>query len=106
MFVSLWRRWLDRLASAPRRGPRPIGNPNFAGQLDFNATQTLTGNGSVLFGANANSILGAIGAGTTLTIDTGILVHGQYGKIGFDPAFGDAVSVVNLGTVSADSTSY
>jgi hypothetical protein len=91
-----------------------VGNTNYPyGAINFEGSQTLSGNGAVVFGAyngwgsgSANALYLTY-AGTTLTIGSGITVHGQIGMIGAaaypynSPA---NVSLINQGTISADAS--
>ena len=95
-------------------GTAYLGNPTNSnyGAIGFAGTQTLGGNGTVLFGASnpwgndmANALWLVYG-GTTLTNGPGITVRGQNGTVGAVPSSpwsGPAnVTVVNQGTISAD----
>jgi hypothetical protein len=98
-------------------GTALIGNPtnNNSGGMEFLGSQTLGGDGTVVFGGSiyepqcgsvkANTLWLAY-AGTTLTIGGGITVEGQNGTVGAYtgcPWNGPAnVSVVNQGAISAD----
>jgi hypothetical protein len=77
------------------------------GGIGFAGTQTLGGNGTVVFGDNGNGYdaLFLVYNGTTLTIGSGITVHGQIGFLGYNGgAWGAAqdISIVNQGIISAD----
>src|SRR5262249_39310926 len=78
------------------------------GRLDFTGTQTLSGNGAVIFGSGVNSLCNALRvtqSGTTLTLGPGITVRGHTGQIGWEnQCVGGPsdISVVNQGTISAD----
>ncbi len=65
--------------------------------MNFNGTQTLGGSGSVLL-QSSEMYLGQ--ANTTLTIGSGILIHGN-GYIGNGPA---GSAVINDGTIDADAS--
>ena len=87
-----------------------VGNPtNYSwGGVSFAGTQTLSGNGTVVFGVgwygnNYNALFLAI-AGTTLTIGPGNTIRGQNGTIGYSYEWGGPqnVSVINQGTISCD----
>ena len=93
-------------------GTAYVGNPsnNNYGVINFAGTQTLSGNGTVVFGNNDyccpryyNS-LWLSSVGTTLTIGSGITIEGQNGVVGYNPWWGGPqnVSVVNQGVISAD----
>ncbi len=77
-----------------------------AAYLNFlGANQSLTGSGAVLFadGDTRNGLLSS--DGHTLTIGSGILVHGNGGVVGYSGYWqgSTAVTVVNQGTISADA---
>jgi hypothetical protein len=73
------------LASAP--------NPS---TLVFHGTQTLAGNGQVLFGGN-NVYNYAYADAGTLTIGPNVIVHGASGTLG-----NSSLPLINQGTISAD----
>jgi hypothetical protein len=85
-------------------GTANLGNSGGAttGYLYFSGTQTLDGTGSVVFGTSINNGLyftpGSIG--TTLTIGSGVTIHGQTGYLGY---YGTSCTLVNQGTISADT---
>ena len=87
-----------------------VGNPtNYSwGGVSFAGTQTLSGNGTVVFGVgcygNNYNALFLANAGTTLTIGPGITIRGQSGTIGYSTYWGGPqnVSVINQGTILAD----
>jgi RHS repeat-associated protein len=89
-------------------GTALVGNPTnqWPGYITFAGSQTLSGDGTVVFGLNGYNVLWLDYAGTTLTIGSGITVRGQNGGIGAwtgYPLEGPAnVSVINQGTISAD----
>ena len=97
-------------------GTALVGNPtnNWYGGIRFLGSQTLSGNGTVVFGTdsyngygmNGRKALWLANGGTTLTIGSGITVRGQNGYIGAytsAPFYSPAnVAVINLGTISAD----
>ena len=76
-----------------------MGNPSngWYGYIAFSGSQSLTGNGTVVFGDSGNNYVYLVNGGTTLTLGPGIMVQGQNGNIG--DGYG---SVVNQGTISAD----
>ena len=90
-------------------GTMLVGNPTNAtyGTINFAGTQSLTGNGSVIFG-NYSSLPGnslrLVNTGTTLTIGSGITIRGDTGYVGYNFYVGPPanVSVINQGTISAD----
>ena len=89
-------------------GTALVGNPTngWNGGIRFAGTQTLSGNGTVVFGDNATYSWNALwlaSGGTTLTIGPGITIEGQNGMIGYASAWpGSAsnVAVVNQGTIA------
>ena len=97
-------------------GTALVGNPtnNWYGGIRFLGSQTLSGNGTVVFGTdsyngygmNGRKALWLANGGTTLTIGSGITVRGQNGYIGAytsAPFYSPAnMAVINLGTISAD----
>jgi RHS repeat-associated protein len=86
-------------------GTATLGNGSQYGYLDFIGTQTLAGNGTVVFAGSSNrNALLLPNYNTTLLIAAGITIHGQTGYIGNDPYLGgdNRISVVNQGTISAD----
>ena len=85
-----------------------MGNPTNSswGGLEFLGTQTLGGNGAVVFG-NQSSYYNALflaNGGTSLTLGPGITVHGQNGTVGYGSWWGGAqnISIANQGTISCD----
>ena len=90
-------------------GTALVGNPTNSnyGAISFAGSQTLSGDGSVVFGFNASAYnaLRVASGGTTLTIGSGITVRGKTGQIGYAASpWGGAtnVAVVNQGMISAD----
>ena len=91
-------------------GTALVGNPTngWWGTLWFYGSQTLSGNGTVVFGNQGSNpsynSLRVVNAGTTLTIGPGITIRGQNGAIGYNSNWGGPqnVSVINQGTISAD----
>ncbi len=90
-------------------GTALVGNPSngWYGQMTFTGSQTLGGNGEVIFGSYGNPAYNAIrlaSSSTALTIGPGMTVHGKFGTIGYSPAYGGPlnISVTNLGVISAD----
>jgi hypothetical protein len=91
-------------------GTALVGNPTNSnyGEIGFAGTQSLSGNGTVIFGNNGHydyNALRVLNGNTTLTIGTGIMVRGQNGAIGDATDYGGSVAnvgVVNNGTISAD----
>jgi hypothetical protein len=93
-------------------GSALVGNAaSTYGAIVFDGSQTLGGNGTVVFGGyngwsdgSANA-LPLLYAGTTLTIGPGITVEGQTGTIGgaaYPWASPANVTVINQGTISAN----
>ena len=104
--VGAWARITNGLVL---NGTLWVGNPTNAnenGYVTFQGpTPTLSGTGTVVFGASVASVMGVETAGATLTIGPGILVRGQSGYIGSSGGFGPASSsmvLLNQGTISAD----
>ncbi len=87
-------------------GTALVGNPNNSwwGRIEFAGTQSVSGNGTVVFGDSGCNALWVVDGDTTLTIGSGITVQGQNGQIGEANCWGGPanVSVVNQGTISAD----
>jgi hypothetical protein len=85
-----------------------LGNPsnNWWGQIGFAGTQTVGGNGTIIFGnQGACNALRLITGGTTLTIGPDLLLRGHSGQIGQSTScIGSPanVSVINQGTIVAD----
>jgi hypothetical protein len=73
------------------------------GILDFQETQALSGTATVLFGSNTRNAL-AIDSGSTatLTLDSGVLIHGQNGTIGQNAFTSGTTRLINDGTIAAD----
>ena len=82
-----------------------IGDLGGWGRVWFDGSQTLGGNGSVVFGVdnNVNGLLNRHG-NETLTIGPDITVRGRSGCLGTSPGGGGDAngSVVNLGTIQSD----
>ena len=75
-----------------------LGRPGMVGFLNFQGGQTLSGTGVVFFsGSSASSQMKSLGG--TLTIGSGVLVHGGPGKVGASTA-----SMINNGEIRSDST--
>ena len=71
--------------------------------LNMEGDQTLSGNGTVIFGAVGNNRVGVDGGNKTLTIASGVTIRGQNGGIGLGQLVnGSGNSLVNNGTISAD----
>ena len=68
-------------------------NGSNVGLLTAQGTQTWSGTGSILFGGSDTTTL-SISAGATLTLGSGLTVHGQSGTI--------SGTFINQGTISAD----
>jgi len=94
-------------------GTALLGSPTNSnnGGLSFAGTQSLSGNGVVVFGTVSASGFSYPGnalfladAGTTLTIAPGITVRGRNGAIGFGGWWKSqsGVTVINQGTISCD----
>ncbi len=85
-------------------GTANVGSGANPAWIDFNGSQTLSGTGSVLFGNSSVNALRLTTAGTTLTIGSGITVHGHSGAVGYSANIGGPsnVALVNQGTIAAD----
>ncbi len=79
-------------------------NVNSASLLNFEGDQTLSGNGSLVFGNTAsNNRIGVDGGNKTLTVASGITIRGENGIIGVGQLVnGSGNALVNNGTISAD----
>jgi hypothetical protein len=88
-------------------GTLRVGNPTnqWYGVVNFNGSQTLGGNGTVIFGNHAAyNALRLTLPNTTLTVGPGVTVRGHTGVIGYASAWGGPanVSVINQGVISGD----
>jgi hypothetical protein len=70
--------------------------------LSFHNTQTLTGEAEILFGNSGPKNRIGIEGASTLTLDSGVLVHGVNGTIGGQSFVKGANRLVNRGTIDAD----
>ena len=77
-------------------------NSNSVYTFDGGGAQSLGGSGTVTFGNTGGSNRIGIEAAGTLTVGSGILVHGENGTIGGQAITGGAATLVNNGTISAD----
>ncbi len=79
-------------------------NVNSSSLLNFEGDQTLSGNGSIVFGSTAsNNRIGVDGGNKTLTVASGVTIRGQNGVIGLGQLVnGSGNALVNNGTISAD----
>ncbi len=77
-------------------------NINGGGILDFEGTQTLQGNATIVFGASGAGNRLAIDGNTTLTLGANVVVHGQNGTIGEAVFTGGTGNLINNGTISDD----
>ena len=89
-------------------GTALVGNPtnSWYGGINFAGSQTLGGNGTVIFGNQSNPGYNALWlsvAGSTLTIGSGISINGINGTIGYSSAYGGPqnVNVVNQGALDS-----
>ena len=57
-------------------------NVNNSSLLNFEGDQTLSGNGSIVFGNTANNRVGVDGGNKTLTVASGMTIRGENGNIG------------------------
>ena len=71
--------------------------PFIGPRIRFDATQTLGGSGAIVFGGTADDGTVVAGSGSTLTIGSGITIHGPRGG-----SVGVLGAVVNQGTISAE----
>ena len=80
-------------------------NINNTSVLNFLGNQTLSGNGSIVFGATAaNNRVGVDGGNKILTIANGVTIRGQNGTIGLGQFInGSGNTLVNQGLISSDS---
>jgi len=86
-------------------GTATLGNQTTWGYLNFNGSQTLGGNGTVVFGNSGCNAIRLASAATTLTLGPNITVHGRTGQIGYAPSCiggPQNVSVINQGAILAD----
>ena len=81
-------------------GTATIGTPtdSLGSTMSFVGSQTLGGTGDVLFQGGSGADQVAIDSGSTLTIGTGITVHGSSGTIGSS----DNDTIMNDGAIVAD----
>ena len=71
--------------------------------LNMEGDQTLSGNGSIVFGAGGNNRVGVDGGSKTLTIASGVTIRGADGSIGLGQLInGSGNRVVNNGTINSD----
>ena len=82
-------------------GEVDIGNAggSVAASMNCGGTQTWTGTGDILFGGSTGNTIGESAANFILTIDTGLLIHGNKGSIVLNSG---TDSLVNNGTIAAD----
>src|SRR5262249_10550605 len=86
-----------------------VSNPtnNTYGVITFQGSQTLSGNGEVIFGglnlAGYDALRLSV-AGSALTLGPGITVHGKNGTLGYSPIWGGPsnVGLTNRGIIRAD----
>ncbi|MGE0857834.1 MAG: hypothetical protein AB7P42_01950, partial [Gammaproteobacteria bacterium] len=71
------------------------------GSLSFEGSQTLSGNGEVVFGGGAGNRLDLDGNGTT-TIGAGMTIRGENGTLGGQINIAGTQTLVNEGTILAD----
>jgi len=90
-------------------GTARVGNPtnDWYGVVNFQGSQTFSGNGTVIFGSQSlagYNALRSILATTTLTLDSAITVRRENGTLGYSPTWGGPpnVRLTNRGTISAD----
>ena len=81
-------------------------NLNNTSYLAFQGSQTLGGTGSIVFGDGTNGAgyLSVDGAGSVLTIASGVTVRGQNGVVGEQTITGGGTNrLINQGLIAADS---
>lgn len=88
-------------------GTVALGHPsiNWRGALTFQGTQTLAGQGTVVFGLASCNVLRVATAGASLTLGPDLTVRGRSGQIGYTPgcvAGPSNVGLINQGTIVAD----
>ena len=78
---------------------------NNSSLLNFEGNQTLSGNGSIVFGSTAsNNRVGVDGGSKTLTLANGVTIRGENGSIGLGQLVnGSGNTLVNQGLISSDS---
>ncbi|MBC8090217.1 MAG: hypothetical protein H7Z40_23405, partial [Phycisphaerae bacterium] len=80
-----------------------IVNINNGSYFAFQGTQTLSGNGTMVFGATGSNIVGVDQSNSVLTIGPAATIRGANGVIGSQVYLGTAnSSIVNNGRISAD----
>jgi hypothetical protein len=78
-------------------------NVNSASLLNFEGDQTLSGNGTIVFGSAGINRVGIDGGSKTLTLANGMTIRGENGTIGIGQLVnGSGNALVNNGTISAD----
>ena len=77
-------------------------NVNNNSILAFEGDQTLGGNGAIVLGDTGGSNRISIEGNSTLTLGSGVLMHGQNGTIGNQNFNGGTNTLVNQGTIAAD----
>ena len=81
-----------------------IVNINNSSLLNFEGDQTLSGNGSIVFGATGNNRVGVDGGAKTLTIANTVTIRGENGTIGLGQLVnGSGNMLINQGLISSDS---
>ena len=73
----------------------------WSGRINFAGSQTLGGNGTVVFEPSGISYLHLQNSGTVLTVGSGITLRGQSALIDGD----QNTAMVNAGTISVDTNS-
>ena len=80
-----------------------VVNVNSASRINFEGDQTLSGNGSIVFGSSASNIVGVDGGNKTLTIASTATIRGENGIIGLGQLVnGSGNALINNGLISAD----
>jgi hypothetical protein len=71
--------------------------------LNMEGNQTLSGTGSIVFGAGGNNRVGVDGGNKTLTVASGVTIRGVDGSIGLGQLVnGSSNRVINNGTINSD----
>ena len=79
-------------------------NINSGSLLNFEGDQTLSGTGSIVFGAASSNKVGVDGGNKTLTVASGVTIRGENGTIGLGQLVnGSGNTLINQGLISSDS---
>jgi len=96
--------WLRVVNGLTLNGTMYVGSQadaSYVGFVEFQGSQTLGGNGTVVFGRRDGNGLLLVGAGMTLTLGPAITVRGIYGQLLALSGYPQNVSLVNQGTIAA-----